>query len=108
MQWIGFGLPEHLARHRRGISFTEGQELQQIHNWIAFGPAEVRMRGLACLISNEEQQRGDGVGDRWTDAPKHVMPADIESIDFQDAAELGHVPGPYFEKEDTLRGRQMM
>ena len=41
----GFGsaLAQHLARDRRGVSFAECQELQQIRHGIAFRPPEVRV-----------------------------------------------------------------
>ena len=41
---VGLGLAQHFAGHRRRVAFAEGEELQQIGDGIAFGPAEVRVR----------------------------------------------------------------
>ena len=46
---VGLGLAQHFARDRRGVAFAEGQELQQVDDRIAFGPAEVGVRDLAGL-----------------------------------------------------------
>ena len=41
---VGLGLAQDFAGHRRRVAFAEGEELQQISDGIAFGPAEVRVR----------------------------------------------------------------
>lgn len=61
---IRFRLPEHFPRHGSGAPFAECQKLQEIRNRVPFGPPEVRVRNLTRLIADEEQERGDGVGDR--------------------------------------------
>src|SRR5688500_13971642 len=44
---IGLGLAQHLAADRRHVALTEGEELEQVGDRIAFGPAEVGVRHLA-------------------------------------------------------------
>ena len=80
---IRLRLPEHFAGHGRGVPFAERQKLQQVRDRIAFGPAEVRVRNLARLIADEQQQGGDGVGDRGARAPQHAMPADVGALTFE-------------------------
>ena len=60
---LDFGLAQHLARDRRGVSFAERQELHQVDDRVAFGPAEVGVRQLAGRVADVEQQRGDRVRD---------------------------------------------
>src|SRR5437588_6607 len=58
---IVFRLPEHFARHRRGIAFAEGEELEKIRDRIAFRPSEVDVRNLSRAVANVEEQRGNRV-----------------------------------------------
>ena len=46
---------------RRGVALAEGEELQQVGDRVAFGPAEVGVRHLAGAIADVQQQAGDGV-----------------------------------------------
>ena len=58
---VRLGLAQHFARDRRRVAFAERQELQQVDDRVAFGPAEVGVRDLSGLVADVEQQRGDGV-----------------------------------------------
>ena len=103
-QRIWLGLPQHLARDRRRVALAERQELQQVDDRVAFGPAEVGVRDLAGRVADVQQQAGDRVGDRRARAAQHVMPADVRARDLQRPAELGHVAGPHFEEQHRLVG----
>ena len=105
---IWLGLPEHLARDGRRVALAERQELQQVDDRIAFGPAEVRVRDLAGAIPDEQQQARDRVGDGRAHTPKYVVPGDIRSRDLQRSAEVGHVAGTHFEKQHRLVERKVM
>ena len=63
-QRIRLGLAQHLARDRRRVAFAERQELHQVDERIAFGPAEVRVRDLSRLVADVQQQAGNRVGNR--------------------------------------------
>ncbi len=105
---IGFRLAKHLPRDRRGVPFPERQKLQQISDGIALGPAEIRVRNLKCLVADEQQQRGDRVGNRGTPAAQHMVPADVDALDLEDVAEVGRVGRPDFDEQHARVGRQMM
>ena len=49
-------------RHRRRVAFAEREELQEIHHWFAFGPAEVRAGSCRC-------DRGFLRGRAWHSGP---------------------------------------
>jgi len=82
-QRVRLRLTEHFARDGRGVPFAEGEELQQIRDRVAFGPAEVRVRDLAGLIADVQQERGDRIRDRRTDGAQDVMAADVDAFHFQ-------------------------
>ena len=62
---IGLGLAQHLARDRRDVALAEGEELQQVDDRVAFGPAEVGVRHLAGAVADVR-----AAGRRWRSAPR--------------------------------------
>ena len=101
---IRFRLPQDLAGDRRRISLTEGQELEQVSERIALGPAEVRVRDTARLVPDVKKQRRDRVRYRRADAAKDVMAGDVHAVHEEGTAEFGDVAWTDFEEEHTLAG----
>src|ERR1043165_2740664 len=58
---VFFGLPEHFARHGRGVAFTEDDVTEQILQRVALAPTEIDVRHLAGRVAQMEQKRSDGV-----------------------------------------------
>src|SRR5688572_3527330 len=47
---VRFRFSEHFAAHRCGVTFAEGQELEQVGNRIAFRPAEIGVRNAERAV----------------------------------------------------------
>jgi len=80
---ISLGLPQHFARHRRGVPFAERQELQQIHDRVAFGPPEVRVRDLVRQDAKFAIQKRTGAHTRfavaWRPVPAMKEPKGVKT-----------------------------
>ena len=82
---------QHFAAHGRRVAFAEREELQQIRERIAFGPAEVRVRDAVRPIAQIEQQAGDRVGNGGAAAAQDVVAVHVHAADVQDLRERRRV-----------------
>src|SRR5260370_557043 len=88
--------------------FEEGEELDEIDDRVALGPAEVGVRNLPGLIGDVQQERRDRVGDRRAGRAKHVVAAYVGARHLERAGEVRYVSGSDLQEEDGLVLWQMM
>jgi hypothetical protein len=105
---ISLCLTQDFARHRRRISLSKCQELQQVRDRIAFRPTEVHMRDLAGSIADVKEQRRDRVRNRRALAAQHAITVRVCAAHQKHLAELRRVAALDLEKQHRVVWGQMM
>ena len=59
---VRLGSTENFTRDRRHLADPQGEETQQVHRRVAFGPLEVDVGLPSRVITQVQQQGGQGVG----------------------------------------------
>ena len=91
-------MPQHFAGDRRHVAFAKGQELKEVDDGIAFGPAEVGVRDGPRVIPTVQQKGRDRVRDRGAHTAEHTVGSHLRSGDAQPIAERGGVTGTDLEE----------
>jgi hypothetical protein len=95
-------------RHRRSVTFTKRDVLQQIRHRIPFAPAKINVWQLPRFVSKKQQKRRDSIWHRRGFSSQYLKSIYGLTSDFQHAGEFGCIARRNFEEKNRLAGRNVI